>query len=152
MKLIEKIRHKTIETTELPSPTNTIKSTPTLWAFYEAIHREIGGGDSDREFDLVAVADDLCDVEPEEEHFDAYTFEALQLVRGYDSGDGGFVLELVIADGETARSIEVRLEFSGGRVQFVAKDARRKKAHRKVVFRQDLVRRQVIVAGGRRRC
>lgn len=118
-------------------------------ALEEVVEAEVGGGDADGEAELVALAGDLDDVDPEEEDLDGDALEVAEAVDGDAAADVGLVAERVGAlDGELAGGggVDVRREVAGGVVEGVGDDPLGDDARGEVEGRERLVGRRL---GGR---
>jgi len=109
----------------------------------EVIKGKRSGSDTDGEIKVVADANDVEDVEPEEEDLYAYPTQFGEPAFRYVAGDGFLVIQLVRTfEGETARTVQIGAEFTAGRVQFVAGHSFREKSLRKAKALHHLVRRR----------
>lgn len=90
-----------------------IESTSTLGNLEEVINTKVSGGNTHGELEVITVASDLHDFEPQEFNLDANTFQFSQLAFGDNALDGGLVLEVVGFNAEDAGSVKIDGELAG---------------------------------------
>lgn len=129
-----------------------VEPAATGWALEEVVNPEVRGGDADGELEVIAMAGDLDDVEPEEEDLDGDTLEVDEVVGGDLAGDLGLVAQRVGAlDGELADGgsragrggIERGREGARGVVDRVGDHALGKDPRGEVVVGEGFVRRRL---------